>query len=487
MPIPYVREVVRDFGLGITPLATMMPVVVGPSSAGAVGVLEIYNDAQALRDGRGESNAVECAANILRVAGPIGFVGTDSTITGVNGSVSGGAGLALSGEANFDARIRVEIRKGGALGAAVFRYCIDGYAGDTASERTYSEELTVPGGGTYAIPGLGITLTFSGTLVLNTVYTADVQGAASNATDFAGGMTVLKATPTPWRFCVWVTGKANGDAAAHALLETALQTHLADMQAMGNHRRGMIASGHGDAASAVVTAQGSVTAIRVLVAHGQVRRATTKPLPGYAFPVTNSVDCFAARAASSLPGTDLKRVRSGPIDEVVKTFHDEYAAASGLDDVKVSTLRSWVGNPGTWFTNARLKSPFGSDYEFWPHGILMDIACDTVHQALVQEIGRGVRFVNRQVGTVQYVGTIDDRDASVIEQNVTRALNSQLMAPTDAEGMTGYVTDFRFVISRTQNIVSTGVLKYRVGIQPKGYISFIEGELGFVVELPTAA
>lgn len=488
MPIPSVRETVRDGGLGITQLATMLPIVLGVSSAGTTNVLEIYSSVQSLHDGRGEGNAVETAANILAMGGgPIGFLGLDSTIAGTNGSVSGGAGLAISGEANFDARIRVEIMLGGALGVAKFRYCLDGYAGDTASERTYSETLTVPGGGTYAFPGLGITGTFSGTLVLNTVYTADVVAGAANATDLNAGMAVVKATSTDFRSVVVVTGKGNGDATAHALLAAALQTHLAEMQTTGRHRRGMIATAHGDSAAAVATAFASTTATRLLLTYGMVRRASTKPLPGFAFPVTNSLDCFAARAAASLAGTDLKRVRSGPLQEVVKTFHDEYGTPSALNDMKISTLRSWQGKNGTYITEGKLKSPNGSDFELWAHGILMDIACDTAHEAMIDEIGRGVRLQSREINGVPFVGTIDDRDAAKIEQSAYSALATQLLNVTDAEGMPGFVTALRFEIDRTTNIAATGVMKYRVGIQPKGYISFIEGELGFVVEILTAA
>lgn len=484
-PIPYVRETARDYGLNATTQASMMPVVAAPTSSGAANVLEIYNDPQSLRDARGFGAGVEFAAHMLAVAGgPIGFVGLDSTITGTNGSVSGGSGLALSGEAYVDAHLRVEITKGGALGVAQFRYSFDGYTGDTAAERTYSEVLTVPGGGTYAIPGLGITLTFSGTLVLNTPYQADVQQGASNATDLAAAMNVLKATNTPWRFVVPVTSKANGDAAAHALLVTALQTHLDGMIALGKHRRGMIAAAHGESAAAVATAYAAITAIRVLIAFGEVRRATQIPVPGFAFPVTGALDCIAARAASSLLSTDLKRVASGDLENVVKTFDDEFATPTGLDDIKISTLRTWDTDPGVYITQAWLKSPAGSDYDYWPKGLIMDVACETAHRALVRKIGVGVRTATRSINGVPFPGTIDDRDAVTIEQDVQRALDAQLKGPNNAEGFAGHVQDVVFEILRTHNVQQTKVVKYRVSIVPFTYIDGVDGELGYVGEVP---
>jgi hypothetical protein len=405
-------------------------------------------------------------------------------------ATAGGGDIAVSGSSNYDARLRVEIMTSGALGVARFRYSCDGYDGDTADERTYSETLYVPSGGTFAVPGLGVTLTFDATptaFVAGDSYTCDLECAAPNSTNLGTAFTALAASSTPWRFCVFVTSKGNGDAVAHALLGVALQTQLTTLASSAKYRRGMIASAHEGTAAAALAAWDDVSAIRCLVAHGQVRRYSTKPFSGFAFPVTNAVDVFAARAAASVASTDLKRVRSGPLTELVKIFHDEYTAPSSLDDIKVSTLRTYDNRDGFFITQGRLKSPDGSDFRYWPLGIVMDIACETVNEQLQEEIGRGVRTQTRVINSVTYTGTIDDRDAVSIEESVSSALIAQLVSPANAEGFEGHITDVRFKITRTNNFLSTGIVIGEVGILPLGYVDYITTTLGFVVAIPEAA
>jgi len=585
--IPSATETVRDFGLGLSSPASMLPVVCGVSSLGSTAALgtaaalEFYSDLQTLRDARGEGPAVETAANILdQGGGPIGFIGMDPTIpaanapiyatfsvAGTNGAVTkvgtgptitvagapqghfsmriaitlggvlgtstfrwstdggttwveqgiltpvggtyllgstgitatfpagtyvladtyswtatgGGGVVALSATATLDAHIRIEILLGGALGVAKFRYCLDGYSGDTAAERTYSETLLVPLGGTFAIPGIGVTITFTATptFVAGDVYQCDVACAAWNATDLAECGTVLLATSTPWRFLVAIASAGNGDPTAHAVLAAALQSQLTALANRSRPRRAMMACDQGHSAALVTTAFQSVVASRLLLAFGKVRRVTTKPFTGYAFPVTHGVDCFAARAARSLPSTDLKRVKSGPLEEVVRIFRDELNNPTALDDIKISTLRTFDNIDGSYITQARLKSPSGSDFKLWPHGILMDIAQETAHAKTTYFLGQGIRYNSD--------GTIDDADAASIEAEVGVALSAQLTGPTNAEGTQGYVQDVRYKISRTQNVQQTGVLIGTVGIKPFGYIDYIQTNLGFVVSLAASA
>lgn len=590
--IPKATETVRDFGLGLTRPASMMPLVIGVSSVGATNAVEFYASPTSLREARGEGPAVECAANILsQGGGPVGFVGTDSAIAGslsqvlptygtastqgaitksgagptitvsgaaatghylmrieittggvlgtsqfrwsidggstwlasaiatpVSGthelstatfatgitatfpagtyvlnetyswtSTPGGGQIAVSGNATLDAHVRVEIVRSGALGVATFRYSVDGYSGDTASERSYSEVLTVPSGGTFAVTGLGVTLAFDDTptaFVAGDSYVFDAECDAFNATDLSAAFTAIAAASATWRFCVAVTSKANGDAIAHALLAAALQSHLTTLANSAKYRRGMIAATHDDTAAATVDAFDDVVATRLLVSYGQVRRVTVKPFPGFSYPVTSAVDVIAARAARSEPSTDLKRVRSGSLEEVVKIFHDEYRSPSQLDDVKISTLRTFENFLGFYVCQARLKSPAGSDFKLWPMGLVMDIACETVNAGLTESIGRGVRIETRVEGNTTYVGTIDERDATVIENDISARLIAKLMSPLNEEGYAGHISDIRYRIVRTHNFLATGAIIGEVGIKPLGYVDYATTTVGFVVDLP---
>jgi hypothetical protein len=581
-PIPSVTEEVLDGGLSQVEPSALTPIFFGKSSLGTTNELKFYNQDTALKTARGDGPVVEAALHALtQGGGPVGVISCDATIAASNGAPqrvgSTGPAVTYTGTANLDARFRIKITSGGVRGKAKFVYTCDDFLGALDSERTYSEELAVPSGGTFAVPNLGITATFAvqtlsavvksgagptvtvtgtpadsynliitittggalatavfkwsidggitettavttaatvalgatgltanfpaGTYVLNETYTAstvgyvageeyyvDVQCAAWNASDLAECFAAL-AGSVPWRFVVPITSKANGDATAHALLVVALQAQLNTLANSSKYRRGMIAGEHaGVPASAaanltnaanVITAQASVSAKRCLVAYGSVRRASAKPFSGFAYPVTHAVDCFAARAVGSLVSTDLKRVKSGALAGVSKIFHDEYTAPTGLDTAKISTLRTWEGRSGFYPTQARLKSDAGSDFKLWPHGILMDIACETAHEAHIEFVGRGFRLTN--------TGTMDDRDASPWEQEVAVKLLARLMGERNAEGFSGHVSQVFYQIDRTNNVSSSGIILYTVGIRPLGYADFIKGQLGFAVALPAIA
>src|SRR5690606_19336786 len=170
------------------------------------------------------------------------------------------------------------------------------------------------------------------------VYTADVTAAGVNATNLADAFDALEETEIPWRFVVVATGDGVGDDTAHALFDTALAARLASLATSSVYRRGMIATGGADDSAAVLTAFSSVSADRVCCAYGKARVSTIKPLPGFAFPTVPAINPIAARASESLISTDLKRVRSGPLSEVVKLFQNELKTPTGLETIRVSTL-----------------------------------------------------------------------------------------------------------------------------------------------------
>lgn len=582
MPIPSVTEEVLDGGLNQIEPSALTPIFFGKSSLGTPNTLNFYSLDNALKTDKGDGPVVEAALHALtQGGGPVGVISCDATIAATNGSAqrvgSAGPAVGWAGTATLDARIRAVVTSGGVRGKAKFKYTCDDFLGAVDSERTYSEELTIPTGGAFAVPNLGITATFAvqtqgavtqvgtgpvvtltgtpadnysviltittggtlgvavfkysldggatettlvttaatvalgasgltanfpaGTYVLATTYSSstvgyvageeyyvDVQCAAWNASDLAECFAAL-AGSVPWRFITPITSKANGDATAHAVLAVALQAQLNTMANSSKYRRGMIAGEQNgvpasDAAdqtnaAAVILAQASVSAKRVLIAYGSVRRASAKPFSGWASPVTHSVDCFAARAVGSRVSTDLKRVKSGALAAVSKIFHDEAKVPTGLDTAKISTLRTWDGKTGFYPTQGRLKSDAGSDFKLWPHGILMDIACETAHEAHIEFVGRGFRLTN--------TGTMDDRDASPWEQEVAVKLQSRLMGERNEEGFTGHVTAVFYQIDRSHRVSADGIIIYTVGIRPLGYADFIKGQLGFAVALPAAA
>jgi hypothetical protein len=478
--IPSANETVRDQGLGLVGNASLVPVVIGEASLGDDNSVKAFASVGKLVDERGQGPGVEAAALILAlIGGPVIFVKCATAVAASNGSVTqSGAGpeVTLTGTALLDANLRVVVTLGGALGTGKFKYCLDDFSGATDSERTYSEELIIPSGGTFAIPTLGITLTFaSGTYVLAETYSATVNCAAANATNVGAAMDALAASTLGWRFVYLATSNNAGDATAHATLLATLQSKLTTLATTGRYRRGIIATNMTGADP--TTAFTSVVAARCLVGHGRARAITPKSFIGYASPVYPAAHFFALRAAGCLPSTDLKRVRGdgindgGPLPNVLQIFDDEAKTPTGLDDIKVSTLRTWEGRDGFYVTQGRLKSAAGSDFTIWPRGICMDIACETAHAITVTWIGMGIR--------TNADGTIDERDAVRLENEVNAALANVLLNPQNAEGVPGHVSAARYTVNRLINIIETETIDGEVAIRPLGSVSYVTTVLSF--------
>lgn len=92
--------------------------------------------------------------------------------------------VAASGTPIDHAALRVTIVRAGGVGVGAFTVSTDDLP-------TPGPVTTIPGGGTYAVPGLGVTLTFSGTFDLGDVFTSTVVGPTSTAGDLLAALAVL--------------------------------------------------------------------------------------------------------------------------------------------------------------------------------------------------------------------------------------------------------------------------------------------------------
>lgn len=481
--IPSVSQTIQDPGLGVVGAVSLTPVVVGYSSTGTANSYKQYTSINSLVSERGEGPAVEAAALLLNVTGgPVGFVTLSTSVASTIGTVTQtGADtlIVVSGTPTNDFDVKVEILTGGALGTATFRYSLDNYTGAEEAERTYSGAITVPAGGAYVMANTGLTLTFAGTQTAGNVQSFVAECPAFNTTDLNTGLDAVDATPLDWRFVVAITSLGNGDPTTGAGLAAALQAKLAGFATAGKYRAGMIAACRDDADPLADFA--AVVADRCLIDYGTARYVSAKPFVGFGFPQMVGTIAYAMRAAGSVISCDLKRVpgngvtNGGPIPNVVKLFKDERTNASGVDDIKLSTLRTYAGKPGFFITQGRIKSADGSDFTIWPLRIIMDVACETTHDAQTLFIGRGVRTNSD--------GTIDERDALRLEAEVQSKLDSVLTSPRSAEGTAGHVSAVRYSIDRTNNINTTSTVISETAIRPLGYIDYITETLGFTVNV----
>jgi hypothetical protein len=473
MPIPGQSLTVRDPGLGTVPEGASGPIVMGCSSAGTVNVLYAFSNKQDVLDTLGEGPLVETLCYMLDLGGgPIyamrltgSTASSAGSVTPTRTSTSTGT-ITVVGATPYDAyRVRVVIAATGANGAARFKYSLDG-------GRTYSEEITVPTGGTYAVARTNLTLTFvagAGPIIheAGDLHSFDCVAPLYSTANLATAVTALLADSTEFSFAV-LTGK-HATASAAATMFAAFDTHLTSLSTQFRYMRGIMDGGN-DTPANWITAFAAVADQRILVAYGDADMSSSKAFAGWGTPRLPALNVFAGRAHSVLISTDLARVADGPCTGVVAITHDEFRNTL-LDQHGASTLRTWQGSAGFYITNGRLKSPTGSDFKYWQHGRVMDVACTTVVKAERPFIGTSVR--------VNANGSIDARDAATSEATVKSILTSVLLSPNNAEGTPGHVSRLDYKINRTHDLLGTEEQRSSVAIMPLGYRKRLIVEIGY--------
>lgn len=213
MTLPSTRVTVVDGGLGLVNAdAVGVHAKLGISSGGTAAVNELVAindpanvvaalgygplaDAVAISLGTATGTSVGSPVLAMRLAtGTAGYAG-DVVKTAV-ASGTGTGTVSVAGAAYNNLEVVVTITTTGTLGAGAFTYSLDG--GDATTE-----EVTIPGGGTYAIATTNLTLTFTaggGPVFFEAgdVFTFRTVAPVAGTQDIADGVTALFADSREW-------------------------------------------------------------------------------------------------------------------------------------------------------------------------------------------------------------------------------------------------------------------------------------------------
>lgn len=481
MSIPGQTFRILDPGLGLVPPAPNAPMFLGCCSAGTVNQLYSLSRISDVVEKLGEGPLAEAVAQTLgtpNAGGPVLAMVLAQAIAGawVASSltkVGTGAGTVTGGGTPKDAySVKVTITKSGALGAAEFTYSLDGGL-------TTSPTLVVPSGGVFNVPTAtdqtGITLTFASTFVAGDVYSGSCTAPFYNASGIDDGVNAAIAQGADFAFMVY-TGEAatcETPPSSGAAIATKAGSVTDTLFNRYQFVRAIVGAGGGNESEAIA-AYASFAHSRVLVTYGQCVLGSKKPFTGWGYPTRSIVDVVAARATAALISTDLGRVASGALPNILSITHDE-AITETLDQKRFTTLRTLQGRPGFYITQGRFMSAPGSDYKYWQLGRCMDVACATA--AAMQ-----LNILNDDVRT-NADGTLDEGDAVRYETPIEEALKVVLIDPNAANGTPGHVSETGYHIDRTNNVQTSDTLKTSVAIRPRGYIKQIVTELGYTLNV----
>lgn len=466
--IPHQTLSIRDPGLGLAPSTANAFVYMGACEKGDANTIYALSNYGDVVDTLGQGPLSEAVCSYLANAGgPVYAVRLTSVAPGTPISTvtktvvtAGSAGtVAVVGTPNDAYECRVFIMKDGTPGSAEFVYTLDnGYS--------ISPQFVVPSGGDFTLDKTGLTLTFADDFKAGDVFTFTCQAPTYGSTELNDGIQALLASNLA--FAALVLAGKFVDANTASAIAGPLGVHLESMFFQQRYVRAIMDVGADTPAVTAANFAGGTE--RICPVYGDCHAVSMKPFTGWGVPTRPFADPVAARCGSILISTDPARNASGPLKGVMSITHDEFRTEL-LDQHKFTTSRTWQGARGFYITNARLMSMPGSDFEFWQHGRLMDVACDVVTKAQFPFISTAL--------PVTAEGTIAVFAAARWEATINGQLEAALLAPDNAEGSPGHVSAFSYKVDLTTNVLVSRNVKTRVAITPLGYAKSIETELGF--------
>lgn len=470
---------IRDGGIGLVSTGSIYPLVIGHCSAGTANTLYFSTNQNSLRDTLGQGAAVEWALPIIPLSGGVLVLKVAASTAGTSSAVvktvlTTSTGTVTVAGAPFDAyQVRVRIKATGTVGVARFDYSLDQFG----SFPTYSEEITVPAGGTYTIPASNLTLTFvpgAGAIFFENgdYHVFSCTAPQYTTSDLATGITALLLVLGNYKIeQVSFTGRS-ASSAGGATMFAAIATHMASLETRHRWARAIMDMGV-DAAATAKTSFASSANARVAVCYGQADVPTMNPHAGWGVPRQSAAFVLSERAAGADLSENLGRVGSGNL-RVSAITADEGVTQSFLEADKINTLRTYDGLVGFFSTNGYLKSPSGSDFLYWDWGHTLDRACRSVFETLQPWLLRKVRTLSD--GT----GRIDPLDAVRIEAAVRTSLSAALKGPTieTVPGM-DHVSAFKYTVDLTNNVLTTKQIKSTLQLVPTVPIENAFTEVGF--------
>lgn len=476
MAIPNVSVTVTDGGLGqIPPGLQGIHVKLGVSSLGTPNTIYSFSKPDDVVTQLGYGPLPQALCYSLGVAGgPVYAVPIAKTVNGTIGAITKTnvlsptiTAIAGSGGPNDAYRVQINVTLTGVLGTGRFQWATDVATLDGGSYTgTFSEDITLPTGGTYTIPNTNIDIIFPpGTYAQTTdSYTFKTVAPFYSTTSLSNAMTPLLAdTQKNWLFAHLVG--AASTAAASATFANALQTHMT-AAATAKRFTFSIMEAADDTDANLVSAFASVATNRVEVCGGFAEVQSFIDTRQYKQNAGHVVTPLRNRLRIS---QDVGITNQGALTGVTQLYRDE-SVTQALDAARFTTLRTIPGFIGFFPTHGRIMSATGSDFIYDQYRTVMDAACRVAYQALALWLNQDLRTNSLTAEPPISPGSLLEQEAARIENNVIARLNDALR---------GEVTNVTFVVDRTNNFLSTSRLLGKVRVRPFGYAKFIELDIGF--------
>lgn len=368
----------------------------------------------------------------------------------------------------YDFRVKITRAASTPAGGAAVKVSLDG-------GHTYGDEISIVAG-SYAVPNTGVTFSFSAaSCVVGDIYRARTAAPAWSSSGLNTALTALSSSGRDFEFVVIEGAAARSDAGI-------VKTWVSDRETAGTYTFALCeARGQstGETVSAWAT---SITGADPGFQSYDFGKAGVI-FAGEAL-VVSAVDSSAQRRsglrvlasrllASQIHESPLK-VKNGPVTGLYpdgdssSVFHDGHTYTS-LDLARFACFQTVQGRPrGEYFVTARTMAAAASDFGEVQRLRVMCAAARAALPAIALYVGDDV--ATKTDGT----GRIAEADAQAIEREVAAAVKLAVkVAPHE------HVTSVSALCNRTDNILSTGILRVAVTIVPRGTVNTVTATIGY--------
>jgi hypothetical protein len=463
---------IGDGALGTSRQLARPPAIVGCSSSGTAATAGLYSSLEDVIATFGYGKLTALAAEYFgSVGGPLVMVKAASTTAGSASAVTAvGTSTAVmtvtTSTAVDDFLVKIKVARAGASLAAVtaaVKVSLD-------NGLSYGEEIAVPLAGVLALTNLGVTVTWAdGTFVADDTFAFSTTSPIWDATALGLALDALETTTYGHEF-VHVAEHVTG-----ATVST-LDTSVSGLEATNTFRWWLAGTRPEGSAESTSTWQGVLLGTSPGFSafssrHGAVCAA-------FALHYDAVWGCKVRRNVSWLIGPRLAllrevsggaglsehpgRVRSGALSGIDEgDLSHDFRTMTALDTGRFMGAQSLPGRGG-YYATAMTRATAGSDFTSIMHVRLVKEAA-RLAVAVTQE------YINDNVRTIAG-GKLDPRDADAIDAYVTAALVRDLVT-------NGLASAASSAVDRTNNIVSTSQLNFKVRVRPLGYATLIDIDL----------
>jgi hypothetical protein len=366
---------------------------------------------------------------------------------------------------NDDYEVYIEFVTGGTIGNAgiTLRWSLDG-------GRTMSAVTALGTANFFVVPGSDARVDFSGgTIDAGDNLAFPTVAPRWNNTELGTALDALGASALSWEI-VEVVGPIDPDAFDVVEEKVAAMAAKGKRRAwMGNTRMPVGSEDEATYLASLTAAFGEKATTFGALCAGADKQTSSVTARKYRRPI---VHAMAPREQNLSPEVDSADVNLGSIEGVSirdgngnADEHDE-SLSPGLDDARFYVLRTWDGLAGVYVNRPRLFSAEGSDFQIMPHRRVMNRAYEALYAYFVRRLNKPVR-VNKTTGFIL------EAEAQEIEAGAKSVLRSALLAKPMA-------SDVQFVLSRTDNLLSTKTMTGQARVVPLAYPESIDLDLGFI-------